>query len=118
MPQFTKPLAQTLPDPTVEAWRKNADQRIAELQAALMLGAVFVGEFTIADGEQKIINHRLGRTPTQVILSPPRVEFGTPGFVAGGTIADISGGGLDRTQSVRILAAGHGVPVTVTVTVL
>lgn len=118
MRKLTKLAAVRLADDDAERARDSHATAIAELQGMVAAGLTILDEVAIADGAQVIVNHKLGRKPRMVIFSPPRVEFGTPGFVAGGILADISGGGLDRTQSLRILAAGYGATVFVTVAVL
>jgi hypothetical protein len=116
--KLSKLAAVKLADAAAERARDSHATAIAELQGLPAAGMIVLGDVTIADGAQVLVPHKLGRAPRFVWLSPPRVEFGTPGFVAGGILADISGGGIDRKQTLRILAVGYGATVVVTVAVL
>ena len=114
---FTQPLTIKLADADAEAVRRNVDQRIREFQGLPAAGLIVVGDFTIANNGSVLVNHRLGRRPAMVWISPPRVEFGAAVNPAG-VIYDVTGNGVDRTQSVSLAALGYGVPVIVTVAVL
>jgi len=114
---FTPQLTAKLADPTAEAVRANVDQRIRELQALVAAAMIVVGDFVIPNNGAVVISHRLGRKPTMVWISPPRVVFGAA-VNPSGVIYDVTGNGIDRAQSLYLSALGYGVPVTVTVAVL
>lgn len=116
--RFTKLAAVKLTDSDAERARDSHASAIAELQGLVAAGLIILDPVDIPNGGQVIVSHRLGREPRMVLFSPPRVEFGTPGLVAGGILVDLPGNGLDRSQSLRILAAGYGCTVTVTIGVL
>jgi hypothetical protein len=116
---LTKPAVIRLDDPAAERARDSHAAAIEELQSLPAAQLTIVGEFVVPDGGSVLVNHGLGRKPRMVILSPPRVEFGTPGLVAGGLgPIDLPGPTVDRTQQLRIFATGFGVPLTVVVAVL
>jgi hypothetical protein len=114
---LTPPLSLRLADANAEAVRRNVDQRIGELQRLPTAFLIVVGDFVVPNGGSVLVPHRLGRKPLLVVLSPPRSEKGAPGLVAGGILIDLTGSDVDRTQAIRIFAAGYGVDVTVTVAV-
>lgn len=114
---FTPALTSKLADSDAEAVRRNVDQRIGEIQGLPAAALIVVGDFVVPNGGSVLVPHRLGRKPAMVYMSPPRVEFGTPGLVAGGIVIDLTGPGIDRSQIIRLFATGYGVPVTVTVAV-
>ena len=116
--RLTQPLVAKLDDPDAEAVRQNTDQRIGELQKGPAAALIVVGDFVVPNAGSVIVPHSLGRRPTMVLTSPPRVEFGTPGLVTGGILIDLTGADIDRAKFVRLFASGYGVPVTVTVSVL
>jgi len=101
-----------------ERVRQSHHDAIVELQTLPASQMIVVGDFVVPNGGQVVVSHKLGRAPRLVLFSPPRVQFGTPGLVAGGILVDLPGPDIDRSKSIRILAAGYGCAVTVTVTVL
>lgn len=107
-----------LADPLAERARDTHAQAIVEMQQRPGFGLKVLGDVTVPNGGSVLVNHSLGRNPSMVILSPPRVEFGTPGLVAGGIVIDLPGPGVNRAQQVRIFATGYGVPIVVTVAVI
>lgn len=111
-------LAIKLEDQDAERVRLSHARAIDDLQNAPAASLIVIGDFLIPNSGSTLVDHRLGRKPSMVILSPPRVEFGTPGLVAGGIVIDLPGPGVDRSKQVRIFATGYGVAITVTVAVL
>lgn len=111
-------LDKLLGDPDADQVRRSHANAIRQLQTLAAAAWIVVGDFLVPNGGSVLVRHGLGRAPAQVVLSPPRVEFGTPGLVAGGILIDLTGPDVNRRQAIRIFGTGYGVAVTVTVSVL
>ncbi len=112
MPPVTKRLA----DPDTEAVRRNHETRLGDVEGAPALGLTVLGDFLVPTTGSVLISHRLGRSPRQVIMSPPIVPGSTS--VTGGIIVELIGPDLDRTQTIRLVGVALAGPVTVSVSVL
>jgi hypothetical protein len=107
-----------LADPLAERARDTHAQAITELQQQPGVGLKILGDFEVPDTGSVLVNHPLGRNPSMVVLSPPRVEFGAPILFTGGIVIDLTGPDVNRAKQVRIFATGYGIPVVVTVAVM
>ncbi len=94
-------------DGAAESVRQSHHDAIVELQLQPMAGAVTIRGIAIPNNGTVTKAHKLGRTPIQVLTSPPR-GGSTPGLL----------GEVSRTDQVIVLsAAGFGAAITVDVTV-
>lgn len=112
--KLTKLAAVKLDDANAERARDSHATAIGELQNLPAVGMIALGEFTIGHQKSITVNHRLGRRPVMVYVSPPRI---VAGITAGGNVFEIVGA-VDRTQQIQLYADGFTVPVTVTVVVM
>lgn len=116
--KLTGPITAFFDDQVQERVRSNLDRRIGELQDLPTASWIVLGDFVVPNAGSVLVPHGLGRRPLQVVCSTPQVEFGTPGLVVGGILIDLTGPDVDRSKLIRLFAAGYGVSVTVTVSVL
>jgi hypothetical protein len=101
------PLPIKLDDDKSERVRRNHEQRLSDVENQPAVSMVTRTEIQLADGVTTPINHTLGKTPSLVIVSPPR------GAVSTGRIAEIRDGKTDRSRTIQLVANGWGATITI-----
>lgn len=112
---MTKPIAPIdveLEDREAERVRRNFEERIKQLANRPAFSLEPLGEVTLVDGTDKVVEHKLGRLPTQIITSPVR------GAVSTGRIEEMRDSARDRTKVIVLKATGWGATIKTDVTVL
>ena len=116
--KLTKSLTQRMPDPTSEAWRANADQRIAELQKQPATFLRVISDVSLPNGVVVLVPHQMGRRPLWVGNSIPR-GGSTVGVIYHYTTTHPSTGApIDPTQVIAVAAFAYGATITVDLMVL
>jgi len=105
------PLTLQLDDVVAEQVRDGHDQALRELQRAPLAGARVIYDVELADATETPIAHKLGRTPTIVLVSPHRDAS------AGGAVEEIRSSTYDRARLVVLKASGFSATVKVDVVV-
>jgi hypothetical protein len=109
------PIAVYFDDDAQERVRANFEQRISDLQKSPGATELVLTEVTIPSGGTALVEHSLGRAPTQVRISPPRFDVAV--VPTAGAVYEITGA-TDRTRLLKLGAVGFGAATKVTVTVV
>lgn len=115
------PITARLADADAERVRRNHEERIAEIQALPILGSALIEDVTVTNNGATFVQHKLGREPRFVWVSPIRV----PNFAAltVGVIVDAGGAAfttanpIDRSKVIQLGAFGFGTTVVFDVVV-
>lgn len=103
MKTFIQPIDAKFDDTDQELARRNASDRITELQRVPIIGAVLLKGITLADSIVTQVPHKLGQTPSWVGVSVVRGAT-TTGQIVQSAITD---------KAVTLTAAGYGATITV-----
>lgn len=106
------PIDIVLDDQNAERVRRNHEERLKQLAGRPAFVLTPIGEVTLPDGTEVIVQHKLGRAPVQVIIGPTR------GAVTPGRIEEVRSSSRDRTKVIILRADDMGATVKVDVTVL
>ena len=106
-------IGKTLADPAADTVIRSHAEAIVELQGLALAGARVIRGVSLPDSTHVVINHKLGRAPIMVIVSPPR------GAASFGSLIEVDLGASqpDRAQAIILEAVGYGATVAVDVTV-
>jgi hypothetical protein len=104
-----KPEPLELEDERSERVRRSHAAAIVELQGLPCATQRVVSNVQLANNVPKVVNHKLGRSPSFVSTSVPR------GATSAGFIVEVRGGNIDPTKSVVLTASGFGATITVDV---
>ena len=122
MVRFTQPIGTRLPDGIAEAVRRNADQRIGELQALPAAEMTILRDLTVQAPGNIVVAHKLGREPKFVAVSAIRFRDSDATNLAAGTVYDRptatlgTDSPIDRTQVVKLAFVGFALAGTVNLT--
>jgi len=108
--RFTPALSARFEDQDQERWRRNVDERIAEIQALPMVGGVVLAGVELEDGVETFVAHKLGRKPVMAWPSFVRNATSTGRIVHGDT--------KDPAKYLVLTASGWGATITIDIGVI